>query len=164
MCALYYREGDSRPLAMAKADRADAYKQLPVTTQDELTAVVTLKDLVDGRWYGFIPRTQLFGSTAAVLHYNCLSRIIASLACRILKIPCVGYYDDFGIILPECLVRDGLGFFTSFNRALLIILKDSKSEFGTLLEFLGLTISFRNDGSPTLASLSLSQEKVRKLV
>ena len=164
MCALYYLKGDRRPLAMAKADRADAYKQLPVTTEDELAAVVTLKDLVDGQWYGFIPRTQLFGSTAAVLHYNCLSRVIASLACRILKIPCVGYYDDFGLILPECLVKDGLGIFTSFNRALLIILKDSKSEFGTLLEFLGLTISFRNDGSPTLASLSLSHEKIQKLV
>ena len=70
---------------MAKADHADAYKQLPVTTKDELAAVVTLKDLVDGKWCGFIPRTQLFGSTAAVLHYNCLSRVIASLACRILK-------------------------------------------------------------------------------
>ena len=148
---------------MAKADHADAYKQLPVTTKDELAAVVTLKDLVGGQWYGFIPRTQLFGSTAAVLHYNCLSRVIASLACRILKIPCVGYYDDFGIILPECLIKDGLGIFTSFNKALMIILKDSKSEFGALLEFLGLAISFRNDGSPTLASLSLSQEKIQKL-
>ena len=164
MCSLYYLKGDRRPLAIAKADHADAYKQLPVATKDELAAVVTLKDLVDGRWYGFIPRTQLFGSTAAVLHYNCLSRVIASLACRILKIPCVGYYDDFGIILPECLVKDGLSVFTSFNKALRIILKDSKSEFGTLLEFLGLTISFWNDGSPTLASLSLSQEKIRKLV
>ena len=146
---------------MAKADHADAYKQLPVATKDELAAVVTLKDLVDGQWYGFIPRTQLFGSTAAVLHYNCLSRVIASLACRILKIPCVGYYDDFGIILPECLIKDGLGIFTSFNRALMIILKDSKSEFGTLLEFSGLAISFRNDGSATLASLSLPPEKYR---
>ena len=164
MCALYYLKGYRRPLAMAKADHADAYKQLPVTTKDELAAVVTLKDLVDGNWYGFIPRTQLFGSTAAVLHYNCLSRVIASLACRILKIPCVGYYDDFGIILPVCLVKDGLDIFTSFNKALFIILKDKKSEFGTFLEFLGLIISFRNDGSPILASLSLSPEKIRKLV
>ena len=46
----------------------------------------------------------------------------------------------------------------------MIILNDSKSEFGTLLEFLGLTISFRNDGSSTLASLSLSPEKIQKLV
>ena len=164
MCALYYLRGDRRPLALAKADHADAYKQLPVTTKDELAAAVTLKDPVDGQWYGFIPRTQLFGSTAAALHYNCLSRVIASLACRMLKIPCVGYYDDFGIILPGRLVKDGLGIFASFNQALMIISKDSKSEFGILLEFLGLAISFRNDGSSTLASLSLPPEKIHKLV
>ena len=61
MCALYYLKGDRRPLAMAKADHADAYKQLPVTTKDELAAAVTLKDPVGGEWYGFIPHTQLFG-------------------------------------------------------------------------------------------------------
>ena len=164
ICALYYLKGDRRPLAMAKADHADAYKQLPATTEDELAAAVTLKNPAGGQWYGFVPHTQLFGSTAAALHYNCLSRVVASLACRVLKIPCVGYYDDFGLISPECLIKDALGIFTSFNKALLIILKDSKSEFGTLLEFLGLTISFRNDGSPVLASLSLSPEKNSKLV
>ena len=67
-------------------------------------------------------------------------------------------------VLPECLIKDGLGIFTSFNRALLIILKGSKSEFVTMLEFLGLTISFRNDGSSTLTSFSLSREKMQKLV
>ena len=76
---------------MAKADHADAYKQLPVATKDELAAAVTLKGPVGGEWYGFIPHTQLLGSTAAALHYNCLSRVIASLACRVLKIPRVGY-------------------------------------------------------------------------
>ena len=53
---------------MAKADHADAYKQLPVATNDELAAAVTLKHPADGGWYGFIPHTHLFGSTAAVLH------------------------------------------------------------------------------------------------
>ena len=130
---------------MAKADRADAYKQLPVTTNDELAAVVTLKDPIDGRRYGFIPHTQLFGSTAAALHYHCLSRVIASLACRVLEIPYVRCYGDFGPILPKCLIKDALGVFASFNKALMIILKDSKSEYGALLEFLGLAISFRND-------------------
>ena len=131
---------------------ADAFQQLPVTTNDELAAAATLKRPVDGEWYGFIPHTQLFGSTAAVLHYNCLSRVIASLTCRALKIPRIGYYDDFGIILPECSIKDALDIFTSFNKVLLIILKGNKSEYGALLEFLGLLISFRNDGGPILAS------------
>ena len=73
MCALFYLKGNRLPLAMAKADHADAYKQLPAATKDELAAVVTLKRPVGGEWYGFIPHTQLFGSTAAALHYNCFS-------------------------------------------------------------------------------------------
>ena len=44
-------------MAMAKADRADAYKQLPATTKDELAAAVTLKDPMGGEWYGCIPHT-----------------------------------------------------------------------------------------------------------
>ena len=68
MCSLYFPKGDRRPLAMAKADHADAYKQLPVATKDELAAAVTLRNPVDGLRYGFFPHTQLFGSTADVLH------------------------------------------------------------------------------------------------
>ena len=84
---------------MTKADHADAYKQLPVTTKDEPAAAVTLRHPVDGEWYGFIPHTQLYGSTAAVLHYNCLSRVIASLTCRVLRIPCIRY--NFARVLDQ---------------------------------------------------------------
>ena len=102
---------ERRPLAMAKADRADAYKQLPATTRDELAAAVTLRHPLDGGRRGSIPRTRLFGSTAPVLHYDCLSRIIASLTCRVRKFPRIGYYDDFGIISPECSIKDAVGIF-----------------------------------------------------
>ena len=118
---------------MAKADRTDAYKQLPATTRDELAAAVTLRHPLDGGRRGFIPRTRLFGSTAAALHYNCLSRIIASPTCRTLKIPRIGYYDDLGIISPECLIKDALGVFASFNKALSVISKALTT--GALPEF-----------------------------
>ena len=84
-CSLCYLKGDRRPLAITKADHDDAYKQLPVATREELTAAVTAQNPTDGSWYGCIPRTQLFGSTAAALRYNCLSRVIASSACRAVK-------------------------------------------------------------------------------
>ena len=119
---------------MAKADHAEAYKQLPVATRDELAAAVSLKSPADGSRYGFIPRTQLCGSTAALLRYNCLSTVIASLACRALKIPRIGHSDDFGMVAPECLVELGLYTFTGFNEALLIILKEKESEFGAFLK------------------------------
>ena len=100
-CCLYYLKGDRRPLATAKADHADARGQLLVATKDELTAAISLRNPVDGLRYGFLPHTQLCGSTAAVFHYVCLSRVIASVACRALKTPREGYYDDFGMVLPE---------------------------------------------------------------
>ena len=57
MRALFHLKGSRRPLAMAKTDHADAYKQLPATTKDELAAAATLRHPVDGEWYGFIPHT-----------------------------------------------------------------------------------------------------------
>ena len=42
----------------------------------------------------------------------------ASLACRELKIPRAGYYDDFGMVAPECLVELSLHISTSFNKAI----------------------------------------------
>ena len=47
MCSVFHLKGDRRPLAMAKADHADAYKQLPVATRDELAAAVTMKTPID---------------------------------------------------------------------------------------------------------------------
>ena len=43
MCVLFVSGGKRRPLALATADRADAYKQLPLLGEDVLAAVVTLK-------------------------------------------------------------------------------------------------------------------------
>ena len=46
-CSLFSLKGDRRPLAMAKADHADAYKRLPVATRGELAAAVSLKTPAD---------------------------------------------------------------------------------------------------------------------
>ena len=81
-----------------------------------------------------------------------------------LRILCVRYYDDFGIVLPECLIKTVLNIFTSFNTALFAILEEGKSEFGALLERLGLAGSFRDDGGHVIASLSLAKEKAQELV
>ena len=89
-----------------------------------------MKNPADGSWYGFMPRTLLFGSTAAVLHYNCLSRVIAPLACRAHKIPRKGYYGDFGMVVPESFVGLALHTFTGFNEALLTILKERNRNLG----------------------------------
>ena len=42
-------------LGIAKADRSDAYKRLPLDPENEYTAVVTLQNPVDGEFYGSVP-------------------------------------------------------------------------------------------------------------
>ena len=44
ICLPLDQRGESRPLAMAKADNADACKQLPVKKEDGLAAAATLKN------------------------------------------------------------------------------------------------------------------------
>ena len=63
MCDSFRPWGESRPLAMAKANHVDASKQLPQVETDELAAVAAHRNPVDGSRYGVPPRTRLFGST-----------------------------------------------------------------------------------------------------
>ena len=69
MCMLFDMEGEACPVALAKADHADGYKQLLLKEDGELAAVVTLTNPTDGLRSWFIPCTQLFGSAAAILRF-----------------------------------------------------------------------------------------------
>ena len=52
-------------LGIAKADRADAYEQLTMLLEEELSAAAVSRDRA-GRWrYGLIPISELCGPTAA---------------------------------------------------------------------------------------------------
>ena len=92
LCGYCSFNDDNRPRAMARADRADAYKRLSLLEKDPLTAGATPRR---PKRYGFAAGAQLFGPTATLLHmYSCLSVVLASTSCRFPRIPCVGYYDD----------------------------------------------------------------------
>ena len=164
ICTFFRAEGETRPSAMAKAGRADAYKQLPMEELDELAAAITLKQPRKKKRFGFIPKTQLFGSAAAVLRYNCLSRVLASLACRYLNLPCVGYYDDFAIVAPKLVIDKALQAFTTLRDELFAILKKSKSEAGPNLELLGLAIHFEEGYEDAIATLELAPTRIEKLI
>ena len=84
---------------MFKADRKAAYEQLPIDPADQNAAIISLRHPTEHRWYGFLTRALIFGSVAAVLHYNVLSRLIVVLVNRYLGIPPVGYFDDFAAII-----------------------------------------------------------------
>ena len=162
LCCQVQELAPSAKLAMGKADHEDAYKHLPLRPEDRDLAAVTLRCHDDGKHYCFLSRTQLFGSTSAVLQYNCLSRVIATLAVRLLKIPVMGYYDDFGLIAPAELTGEALVCFVELNKLLGLRMKPSKTAWGLILEFLGVTVDFsRTPHHPPI--LKLSEERKAKL-
>ena len=81
---------------MTKADRADAFKQLPLRAEDERAAAATLGNPAGGELYGFPP----------------LPHPVNFSGCHILSIlnlPHVGCYDDVGgasqiDLVPEALL------------------------------------------------------------
>ena len=50
-----------------------------------------------------------------MLHYNTVSRVTATMTARWLRVPCLGYFDDFGIVAAESAIRDALRAFTALN-------------------------------------------------
>ena len=137
LCEPRSRGGDHRPLAAAQAGRADAYNQLPLQEEDRLTAVATLRRATRKARYGFIPRTQSFRPTAAVLRTFCSSGALAALVRRFLKIPRVGDYDNYGMGPVYKLVDAALGASTSSKHRLEVILKQGESDAGKEIEFPG---------------------------
>ena len=63
--------------------------------------MVSLKVPESGGIRGFVPETQISGATAAVRHYNALSRVMATLAARCLEKPRLRHFGDFGTITAE---------------------------------------------------------------
>ena len=164
MCDLLRLPGESRRLALAKADHADARNQLSFSGVTELAAAATLRNLEGGVWYGSIPETELFGTVAAAHRFNCLSSAIAPLARRYLKIPRIGHYEDFGSVALRALVNLAPRPFARFNDELPFVLKENKSQADSTLEFSGLAISFRDDCEEVIARWSLSEDGAEKLV
>lgn len=90
---------DGGDWAKCKEDHNDAYKQLPIGPAGKADSIVAPRRPVESRRYGFVSRTQIFGSGAAVLRYNVLSRLLTALDNRYMGIPMIGYFDDFSEII-----------------------------------------------------------------
>ena len=78
-----------------------AYKFLPLRPSDSQFAAIALWNPDGENWYVCFPRAHLFGSTAAVLHYNCFSRLLTALLTRLLTLPIFGHFGDFGFYTLE---------------------------------------------------------------
>ena len=131
-----------RDWSFFKADRSAAYKTLPLAPDSAKLCLVTLRNPTDSKWYGFWPRTLLFGAVAAVLHYNCFSRIIEIWANRLFGLPVVNYFDDMGCLILSQISKAGLNTFRKFCRIVVIILRKDKTDIGREVTFLGLRGTF----------------------
>lgn len=105
---------------------------------------------------------MMFGAIAAVLHYNVFSRLLSELVSKLLGVPLLCFFDDFGAIIPAELVERALATFTSFCSKLGIRLKSSKSEWGQAATFLGLQGSSPCRANDYVLSVSLTPEKAHK--
>ena len=146
----------------AVADQWAAYKCEPLRPDHIPLCILAIWNPSAMKFVGFKPITQLFGSTAAVLNYNVLSRIIASLANRIFAIPVIGYFDDFGFIVSANVCEVALRLFESFCELLGLHLKIEKSKFGNKITFLGVNGEFPSSLNDNIFKLSLPADKVDK--
>lgn len=152
---------DGQDWALFKADHEAAYKQLPLAPADQNTAIIALRDPKTGKWHGFRSRTLMFGSVAAVLHYNIFSRLVTAVFTRLFGIPLICFFDDFAALLPAQLAGKGLAVFTRFCELLGIRLKRAKSEVGPVITFLGLQGTFpsKSNGSSLSICLPIPKKK-----
>ena len=128
----------ARPWSFLKTDHAAAYKQLPLRPDRAQYSVISLRDPTSCQWAAARSRALVFGSTAAVLHYNCLPGCLACLISKTFGIPMMGYFDDYGAFAPSDLDIDAEETIDVFTSALVIIMKDDKRLRCQSLTFLGI--------------------------
>ena len=157
LCRTFARDG--RDWALFKADHEAAYKQLPMDPADQLFAIIALRHPTSGIWHGFRSRTLVFGSIAAVIHYNVFSRLITAIFNKTFGIPLICFFDDFAALLPRLLARKGMAVFTGFCNILGIKLKSDKSELGPEVTFLGLQGTYPAKETGSILRICLPAEK-----
>ena len=125
-------------------------------------AIVALRDPSTKRRHAYVSRTLVFGSAAAVLRYNVLSRLLAALTNRRIGILLVCYFGDFSDLVRRVLGGKSLEVSSRFFPLLGFQLKPGKSMVGPSLCFLGLLGDFPSTGNNFRISISLTHEKRRR--
>ena len=96
-----WNESTARPL-LTTMDLHAAYKQLALSPSARSMSVVVLMDPTKGSVGGFVGKALPFGSTASVVFFNRLARLIWRLGLE-LYLPWCNYYDDYPVFTPECI-------------------------------------------------------------
>ena len=127
-------------LMIKTLDLKSAYKQLAISPLDRPKAVLVLRCPKTKNCFGYICKTLPFGSTASVLHFNRVSRLIHQIGIR-LNIVWGNYFDDYPVVemktlcssADSCLhvLLDLLGFECS---------KDKEEPFKSKADLLGVRV------------------------
>ena len=125
-----------------KSDHEAAYKQLPISPDDQWGGIVALRRPASGKWLGFATRTLVIGSFAAVLRYNILSAIWTAPVFQLLGIPLSVYFGDFASLIRAGLADQAIRVFPRFCAMMGFLLKPAKSSVGNAMVFLGLLGAF----------------------
>ena len=160
--ACFRLRSNSRPWAFGKVVRNAAYKFLPIREEDSRFAVIALWNPDSEDWPGFRTRTQVPGATAAVLHYNCFSRMVTTLLLRVLRLPTRGYFDDFWFFTAAATADITLRRFTRACEIFGITLKITKSEVWNIITLLGLQGTFPSRNNDMSLAIRLSPLKAMK--
>ena len=139
-----------------------AYKNLPLFYRDQQYVSIVARNPSDNAFYAFPPTTQLFGSTASALHYNVLSRLLVVILVRVFAIPAIGYYGDYGFLVPSSLAGHAMRVVRRVCLLLGIELKDDKCRVANKNNFLGLTGIFPCRDNNFTLTISLTPGKSLK--
>ena len=128
-------------------DLRSAYKQLAIHPCDRKISVLALKDPSKDNVFGFVSKTLPFGSTASVLHFNRVSRLIHRLGLQ-LDVPWANYYDDYPVVDFVCLSSST----SNAIRALMSLLGfecslDKEEPFAPQAEMLGVVLDLGKSGA-----------------
>ena len=152
-----------REWSFMKADRKAAYKNLPLNPDQAQYCIVAIRSPGDSKWYGFAPRTLLFGAAAAVHHYNCFSRTIAVIINRLFGLPLVNYFDALGSMIPTSLSDTGLRLLLALCALFGVILEGRMTDIGLQIVFLGLLGLFPGPGTDMILSPLLCPMRRRQI-
>ncbi|KAJ9456629.1 hypothetical protein DIPPA_05275 [Diplonema papillatum] len=128
-------------ISQAVLDQSDAYKSLIVDPAQRKYAVIVALNPISGELDYFLSNVLCFGTESAVLNYNCLSRVVSTLARRILCIPASGYFYDFLMQgRAEDIEQMATDFQILFGDIVGLIFKDTKKRVGPCIPYLGVQI------------------------
>ena len=145
-----------------KADRKDAHNQLLIDQEYVNLTLAALRNPISCPWYAYAPRVLLAGAVPSVIHYNCFARIFSVLATRISGAPVFNYFDDFGPLVPDLIMKAGLRGFLGVAAVSGALMKGDKSQVDRALTFLGIWGEFPCPVNDMILRISLPGHKKEK--